>query len=798
MSRRARLLVGAAWVAALIGAAVVLLVACNSSPTATPSASGAGASLTVSPLPPSGPPATLAELLDSQGLRDPASGAILGRPVTRQAVPLDELAKRIEADPAWLAARDTATARGYGDVRYALAVTYDNGVTATSAVLAKGDERAILVRSTPPLEAAFVVRPAIIEGKMQALEIISAGGSMTLDRATGAIDTVDFHNSCGVGNCLGGAIYWWVAQNDYWDMVGDICDSCFNVPAVQEEMCPICLGLLGVPAIASVTQCEIAPCSLCVTDSCGAQDEILERYCDPAAGTGGQELATVRTHVCQDAKTQSSECVVATRTVVVDDCLSGCEVPEAGRRSSMCAERSCTVDADCQPDEDYGVPVCSSLVAGSPFGAQVAQPTIDWVCGANGICVDVETRRTLATCPNGCTQGAATCYDPAACTGMTLRPNSRSCGFDAATSAYRSCEMYNTRYPVTTATGGSCGYGLSKVCTTCASGCTGTTCSAAACDAATCSGTRPLSAAYCDVDAQGQAYRHQAVADVACAQVDGASVCQGSTTREAVIAYCARGCEVIVDKRGAIRTYKTGLCTGGAQCDPSCLDEVTYGAPFCTRQGSTWLRQQRFKVGTCDASAAATGYCTRQTVTRTLETCPDGCNADASACASTCDPATCTGDTVMATTCGYDYDWYKATGTIATKACQPDGAGQACVTREHEEFKDVCPWGCTADGTDCAPASYLPWAPGGFIAFGGPAGYSFVWVDHSSDEVGFRIYYGASFASPPRPATLIATAPANATSIDTTFLRTGSEVCWEVRAFNEHGESAPAYYCLPR
>jgi hypothetical protein len=798
VSRRARLLVGAAWVAALALSAVVLLVACNSAPTATPSGSGDGASPTVSALPsPSGPPATLAELLDSQGLRDPESGTILAKPVKRETVALDELAKRIEADPAWLAARDTATARGYGDVRYALAVTYDNGVTATSAVLAKGDERAILVRSTPPLEAAFLVRPAIIDGKMQALEIISAGGSMTLDRATGAIDTLDFHNSCGVGNCLGGAIYWWVAQNDYWDMVGDICDSCLNVPAAQEEMCPICLGVLAVPAIGSVAQCEIAPCSLCVTDNCGTQDELVERYCDPAAGTGGQELVTLRGHVCQNAQTGDSECVEATRTVVVDDCLSGCEVPAAGRRSSMCAERSCSVDADCPPDEDYGAPACTSLVAGSTIGAQVAQPTVDWVCGVNGICVDVETRRPLATCPNGCTQGAASCYDPAACTGMIPRSSS-TCTYDATTRSYRACAWYDTVYPVTTATGGYCAQGRSQVCTTCASGCAGTVCSGAACDASTCSGTRPLSAVYCDVDAEGQAYRHQAVADVACAQVEGASVCQGSTAREEVVAYCTRGCETLIDKRVSHTRYKTGLCTGGAQCDPSCLDEVTYGAPFCTRQGSTWLRQQRFKVGTCDASAAATGYCTRQTVTRTLETCPGGCNADASACASTCDPATCSGDTVVATTCGYDYDWYKATGTIATKACQPDGAGQTCVTREHEEFKDVCPWGCTADGTDCAPASDLPWAPGGFLALGGPGGYRFEWVDHSADEDGFHIYFGASAANPPRPATLIATAPANATSINTTFLRTGSEVCWEVRAFNEHGESAPAYYCLPR
>jgi hypothetical protein len=791
MTGRARLLAGAAWAAALALSAIILLVACGSSgPSGTPQ--------------PSGPPATLAELLDSEGLRDPESGTILAKPVKRETVAFEDLAKRIEADPAWLAARDTATALGYGDPRFALAITYDNGVTATSAVLAKGDERAILVRSTPPLEAAFVVRPAIIEGEMQTLEIISAGGRMTLDRATGAIDTVDFHNSCGVGNCLGGAIYWWVAQNEYWDLVGDTCDACFNIPAVQESMCPICLGLLGVPVIASVTQCEIAPCSLCVTDSCGTQDELVARFCDPAAGTAGQERATFRTHACQDAKTESSECVETTSTVVIDDCTAGCEVPQAGRTSVWCAEQPCNVDADCPPDEDYGGPYCWTIVAGSTVAAQVVQPTVDWVC-SSGTCVDVETRRPLASCPNGCTQGASSCYDPAACTGMTLRyrpdrPSgpAPSCTYNSASRTWRKCAWYNVAYPVTLASGGYCGTSVTEICTTCGSGCAGAVCSGSTCDASTCSGTRPVSAVSCDTSG-GRSYRHRTVTDVACAQVEGASVCQGSTPRDEVVVYCPSGCETKVDKRGPTpRTYKTGLCAGGAQCDPSCLVEATVGAPFCTAQGSTWLRQQNVSVGTCDATAAASGYCSRQMVTRTLETCPGGCTDDASACASTCDPATCTGDTVVATRCAYDYDWYKTTGTIATKTCQPvAGGGQTCGTRQHEEFKDSCPWGCAAGGAACAPASDLPWAPGGFLALGGANGYRFEWVDHSSDETGFRIYYGASFASPPRPTWLIATAPANATSIETTFARTGPETCWEVRAFNDHGESAPAYYCLP-
>lgn len=190
--------------------------------------------------------------------------------------------------------------------------------------------------------------------------------------------------------------------------------------------------------------------------------------------------------------------------------------------------------------------------------------------------------------------------------------------------------------------------------------------------------------------------------------------------------------------------------------------------------------------------------CTPTTMgARVIETCPGQCTTDGAACAPTCDPAACTGDTVVATRCAYDYVSYKTTGTIATQACQPAaGGGRTCGTQQHEEFKDSCLWGCNATGTDCAADTGVPDAPGGFLVGEGRT-TEFMWTDNSLDELGFRIYYGGCFATPARPCELIGTVAANQVRTLLTWQRTGTDRCWEIRAFNARGESAPAWYCLP-
>jgi hypothetical protein len=44
---------------------------------------------------------------------------------------------------------------------------------------------------------------------------------------------------------------------------------------------------------------------------------------------------------------------------------------------------------------------------------------------------------------------------------------------------------------------------------------------------------------------------------------------------------------------------------------------------------------------------------------------------------------------------------------------------------------------------------------------------------------------------------VIATTGPDVQTLDTDFVRYGSEICWEIYAFNSAGDSAPAWYCLP-
>ena len=78
--------------------------------------------------------------------------------------------------------------------------------------------------------------------------------------------------------------------------------------------------------------------------------------------------------------------------------------------------------------------------------------------------------------------------------------------------------------------------------------------------------------------------------------------------------------------------------------------------------------------------------------------------------------------------------------------------------------------------------------------YGAPGTLTFTWKDNSDNEQGFRVYHGARFAIPPRPSYLIQTVAANTTEVVVNYTRTG-DVCFEVYAYNEAGESAPAYYC---
>ena len=82
-----------------------------------------------------------------------------------------------------------------------------------------------------------------------------------------------------------------------------------------------------------------------------------------------------------------------------------------------------------------------------------------------------------------------------------------------------------------------------------------------------------------------------------------------------------------------------------------------------------------------------------------------------------------------------------------------------------------------------------------FLALENPGGTYFEWTDNSLNEEGFKIYFGG--VSVGRRGQLITTVWPDTQTVDTDFVRFGTEICWEIYAFNSAGDSAQAWYCLP-
>jgi hypothetical protein len=186
---------------------------------------------------------------------------------------------------------------------------------------------------------------------------------------------------------------------------------------------------------------------------------------------------------------------------------------------------------------------------------------------------------------------------------------------------------------------------------------------------------------------------------------------------------------------------------------------------------------------------------------RVIETCPGECAEDGMACAPFCEPSTCQGTKAAETSCNYDYNRYKRYQQFETSVCQPlDTGGSTCAVEGDLQEVGLCLWGCTADGSDCAPDTGVPEAPGDFMVLEGsaPGKTEFVWADTSLDEQGFVIYHGGCFATPTRPCSMIAKVDANEVQVLLDWQRPeGSDRCWEIRSYNATGESAPVWYCLP-
>jgi hypothetical protein len=194
----------------------------------------------------------------------------------------------------------------------------------------------------------------------------------------------------------------------------------------------------------------------------------------------------------------------------------------------------------------------------------------------------------------------------------------------------------------------------------------------------------------------------------------------------------------------------------------------------------------------------------------TVIPCALGCAADGQSCAGPggsrgegCDPTTCEQPDVPISDprCVFrpddqqwiierDYDHWECSSAV-----ERGGDDATCVEMMITKFEEACPNGCAPDGQSCAPGGDVPAAPADFLALESPGGTYFEWTDNSLNEDGFKIYFGG--VSVGRPGQLIATTGPDVQTLDTDFVRFGTEICWEIYAFNSAGDSAPAWYCLP-
>jgi hypothetical protein len=235
-----------------------------------------------------------------------------------------------------------------------------------------------------------------------------------------------------------------------------------------------------------------------------------------------------------------------------------------------------------------------------------------------------------------------------------------------------------------------------------------------------------------------------------------------------------------------------------------------YGEPSCIYGfGSTGIAViRRVAHYSCSNPHESNSQCVSTDNVETMEECQYDCAPDRKSCAppptpppSTCDPATCErpdqplGDP----RCVFrpdDQEWILERDYDHWE-CSPvqGGANSTCEQMTITKFEQMCPYGCAADGMSCASAGEVPAAPSDFLALQHPGGTQFEWTDNSDNEDGFRVYFGGRSVG--RPSQLITTVGPDTQTVDTDFVRSGTEVCWEIYAYNAAGESAPAWYCLP-
>jgi len=670
----------------------------------------------------------------------------------------DDIRAAIEGDAQFTELETLAKSAGFGAVTAGVELQYDNDVKVTAAVLDSPEGGlALAMRETGATPVYLVVHVAS-DGKT--VTEYNSEGTVTLDIETlegGAADSPDAQHSCRTGHCIFAALTW-LSDSWYGWLVGEICQACMEsvvaLPAtagasavLSIPSCMVCIPGLVAAGISSTIVCYDAPCSYCTDNSCGDPPRSNDQYCLPAMAGDSARVTGADTGYYCDGITQNwdgsddyseSECRYSSEsTGTVRTCPYGCaDTPPGDTRSRDCAPLSTCDPATCNGEQPTGEPTC----------VHRAPPDNDVIKR------DYEVRQCVPTIYPGGSE----------CQTSTDEREVEECAFGCASDNPSCAEPTQTT----------------------------------SCDPAICSGDRPKGDPVCTTDPGGHTARiTQQYETCSCQSVQGVSACVCAPIAPHV-SLCTSAC---ADGKSC------GGSRGGGGCDPSTCEQpdVPIGDPRCVFRpdDQQWIIEHDYDHWECSpVQGGDDASCEQMTITKLEETCPNGCAPDGKSCAAelpTCDPALCTReDPVGDPRCVGSPSAYIIEQPFQDYSCTdlPTG-GSTCDWRSAVEVMENCPYGCAPDGKSCASEDDVPAAPGDFLALENPGGTYFEWTDNSLNEDGFKIYFGARSLG--RPSQLITTVGPDTQTVDTDFVRSGSEICWEIYAFNSAGESAPAWYCLP-
>jgi hypothetical protein len=364
-------------------------------------------------------------------LWDPRTGDAVAQPASSEALGVAAFDSFIRAEPGRVAHLEMAADMGYPTVNSAGRFTFDNGAVMTVASMVgerEGQAAMLVVGSMPPddttpetPEAVFIAVPVFEDGRLVRVDYSSERGAFSLDMSGGEVElTTAEYGSCATWNCLAGAVFfWWQdnmtdVDNPYMDLMGAACSNCVFQPLFAEVACPACVVLIGAPILASLTNCTLWPCDLCVSDSCHPP-AYEDQQCVTENGVSVVRRSVTR-WVCENPRTQTSECVEGeTEVEILDTCPWGCRPG-----SPTCQfPTQCLVGLQNCPST-YSAAFCSSPTElTTVYETSRCVPSDDPAAGGEwGVCVPGGTEWEPTTCPYDCADGACqpppTC-DPTAC-----------------------------------------------------------------------------------------------------------------------------------------------------------------------------------------------------------------------------------------------------------------------------------------------------------------------------------------------------------------------------------------------